>query len=260
MMEARIEKAVARLLDARHTSVQFAALAADEQPRSLDEAYAIQDGLIAAWPDRIAGWKVGATSLEIQKLFGITEPVYGPVFAKTVVQSPAAVPAAAFPHRLLESEFTFRFGQRVTPRAEPYTRADIMERVDAVIPSFEIVSPRFSSFTADNIPQLVADFCANGGAALGVPCVDWRTLDLAPMPVSLSIAGQERQKGTGQLVLGNPLNVLEWFANKLTRTGRTIEAGQFVMTGATTGLHALPVGEHAVAHFGSIGKIELRFT
>jgi len=63
-------------------------LGPDELPRTLEEGYDIQKAAIAGWPDRVAGWKVGATSLEIQTLFGISEPVYGPVFAKTVFESP----------------------------------------------------------------------------------------------------------------------------------------------------------------------------
>ena len=37
------------------------------------------------WGDEVVGWKVGATSQEVQKLFGMAEPVYGPVFKQTRV-------------------------------------------------------------------------------------------------------------------------------------------------------------------------------
>jgi 2-keto-4-pentenoate hydratase len=60
-------------------------------------------------------------------------------------------------------------------------------------------------------------------------------------------------------VLGDPVNVLEWFANKLTGEGRSIEAGQFVMTGAMTGLHAPPVGQPATAQFGLLGEATVTF-
>ena len=69
----------------------------------------------------------------------------------------------------------------------------------------------------------------------------------------------KRQEGTGALVLGDPVNVLEWFVNALGAHGRTILPGQFVMTGTMTGLHAPKPGETAVADFGDLGRVEVMF-
>jgi 2-keto-4-pentenoate hydratase len=257
---ARTDEAVAKLAEARRKGAQLSGLEPHEQPCTLEEAYAIQQALIAAWPDQVFGWKVGATSLEVQELFGISEPVYGPVFQNTIFESPATLSASHFAHRLLEAEFTFRFGKRLPARPAPYSRADLLDAVEAVIPSLEIVNPRFSSLVVGNIPQVVADFCANGGAIFGRPCVEWRSLDLNSHPVSLVIDGHERQKGSGSLALGDPVNVLEWLVNKFASTGMAIEAGQFVMTGTVTGLHAPSVGEEAIGRFGSLGEVVVTFT
>jgi 2-keto-4-pentenoate hydratase len=54
--------------------------------------------------------------------------------------------------------------------------------------------------------------------------------------------------------------VLDWFVNRLSQDGGEIQAGQFVMTGTTTGLHVLDPSHIAKADFGLLGAVELVFT
>jgi 2-keto-4-pentenoate hydratase len=259
-MNDRVNRAARSIFEARQSGALLDALARNDQPRSLDEGYAVQKALTAQWPDRVAGWKVGATSKEVQTLFEVSEPIYGPVFQSQVFQSPAALSARDFPHRLLESEFVFRFKKDMPSRPRPYARSEIIDAVDALFPAIEIISPRFRSLTGRHVSQAVADFCANGGAVLGKSCSNWRDIDLSSHVVCLSINGTERQRGTGAIVLNNPLNVLDWFVNMFSHHGGNIEAGQFVMTGTVTGLHAPEPSHPAKADFGLLGTVEVVFT
>ena len=258
-MTGRLDRAAGAILEARRTGVPLDTLAADDQPRSLEEGYAIQRAVTARWPDKIAGWKVGATSKEVQALLKTSEPIYAPVFKSTVFESPATIPARDFHHRFLESEFVFRFGKAMPARQTLYSREEIIDAVDALCPGFEIISPRFRSLTGHHVFTVIADGVAHGGAVLGRICTDWRRVDLASQSVVLSIGGAERQRGTGALALGHPLNVLDWFVNVLSRNGGSIEAGQFVMTGTVTGVHAPHLGQTAKADFGPLGMIEAVF-
>jgi 2-keto-4-pentenoate hydratase len=130
-MNDRMNRAARSILEVRRSGVLIDALPASAQLQSMEEGYAVQRSLIAQWPDRIAGWKAGATSKEVQALFGISEPIYGPVFQSQVFQSPATIPARHFHHRLLESEFVFRFGKDMPSRPIRYTRSEILDAVDA---------------------------------------------------------------------------------------------------------------------------------
>ena len=259
LMIGRVDRAARTIVEARRTGALLETLAPNDQPRSLEEGYAIQQAATAQWPDKIAGWKVGATSKEVQALLGISEPAYGPVFKNEVFQSPATISAQDFQHRVLESEFAFRFGKDMPSRQTRYSRGEIVDAVDALFPSFEIIGPRFISFKGHHVSELVADFCANGGAVLGKMCSDWRAIDLTSQSVVLSINGTERQRGTGALVLNSPLNVLDWFVNVFSERGGNIDAGQFVMTGTVTGLHAPEPSQTAKADFGVLGTVEVMF-
>jgi 2-keto-4-pentenoate hydratase len=131
--------------------------------------------------------------------------------------------------------------------------------VDALFPGFEIICPRFATFTGHHVSEVVADFCANGGAVLGKMCSNWRDIDLTSQSVVLSIGGTERQRGTGSIVLNSPLNVLDWFVNVFSQHGGSIDAGQFVMTGTMTGLHATEPSHSAKADFDVLGTVEVVF-
>jgi 2-keto-4-pentenoate hydratase len=259
-MNPGFDEAVRRIIDARATLTVLDDLTGAAQVATLEEAYRIQRAVTERWNDRIVGWKVGATAKQVQDLFGVSEPAFGPVFEKTVFQSPARVPARDFHHVMLEVEFAFRFGKDLPSRSAPYSRKEILEAVDVLIPAFEIVSPRFRKLTVDRFPQVVADFCANGGAILGREVENWRAIDLRAQAVKLFLDGRLRQEGRGAAVLGDPVNVLEWFVNKFSAQARSVSRGEFVLTGTMTGIHSAVAGQHAMADFGDLGSVEAVFT
>src|SRR5437588_11970119 len=120
-MSGRVNRAARSILEARRTGALLDTLAPNDQPRSLEEGYAIQQVVTAEWPDRIAGWKVGATSKEVQTLFEVTEPIYGPVFQSQVFQSPATLSALHFRHGLLDSQLVFMLGEDIPMRRQART-------------------------------------------------------------------------------------------------------------------------------------------
>ncbi len=259
MTDEELRLGADRILAARAAVTKLEGLPDAERPRSLDDGYRMQEIAAELWSDEPVGWKVGATSKEVQTMFGIAAPVYGPLFRKTVHASPARLKASTFQHLLLEAEFAFTFLEDLPVRAKPYARGEVLEAIESLTPAIEIISPRFKRLSVDHTPQFVADFAGNGGAVLGTPCKDWRALDLASRPVAILIDGVKRQEGTGALTLGNPLNVLEWLVAAMGARGQAIRKGQFVMTGTMTGLHAPEPGETAVADFGDLGRVEVVF-
>ena len=174
-----------RILQARRSVGKLAGLPEAHRPGSLADGYRMQQVAAERWGDEVVGWKVGATSQEVQKLFAIGEPVYGPVFKESVFRSPARLKATAFQHLMLE------VGIRIhLPREPAGAHGAIRASGRAggrrcAVPAIEIISPRFKRLTVDHIPQLVADFCGNGAAVLGTPCRDWRFLDLVSHAVAL---------------------------------------------------------------------------
>ena len=259
MTEEGLRAGAERIVAARAAVAKLDGLPDAERPRTIEDGYRMLRIATEQWGDEPVGWKVGATSMEVQAMFGIDEPVYGPMFKTTVHASPARLKAAAFQHLLLEAEFTFAFREGLPLRAKPYAREEVLEAIETVVPSIEVISPRFKRLCVDHTPQFIADFSGNAAAVLGTPCREWRALDLAAQGAAMIIGGVRRQEGTGAVTLGNPLNVLEWLVAAMATRGQAIRKGDLVMTGTMTGLHAPKPGETAVADFGALGRVEVVF-
>ena len=248
------------LAKARQEKVALLALPEHCRPTSIEEGYAIQRAFIQVWRQPVVGWKVGATVPAVQKLFKVHEPFFGPIHAGGLLRSPAAPNAEDYQPLTVESEFAFRLGRDLPPRSEPWSREEIVAAVEGVAPAFEIVSSRFTIIPFDDVASCIADCGLNGGLVTGELETDWRRLDLAAHEVHLSVDGALRQSGSGANVLGNPLNVLDWAVNALSSAGVGMRRGQYVSTGTVTGVHSLRPGETAISDFGSLGRVELKFT
>ncbi|MGH6814365.1 MAG: 2-keto-4-pentenoate hydratase, partial [Hyphomicrobiaceae bacterium] len=202
--------------------------------------------------------------------FGVGEPFFGPFFPATIHRSPAVASAAAYDRRIpevgqthrsvcLESEFAFRLGKTLPVRALSYSRDEILDAIDALLPAFEIVAPRYHRLPFDSVGETIADCGLNGGMVLGPPTADWHKYDLPSHRVRLMFDGEPVAEGTGANVLESPFNVLDWLVNALCRRSIGLEAGQILSTGTTTGIHYVKQGVHAVADFGPLGRVEARF-
>ena len=259
MSPEAIDAAARALVAARAAHRVIAGLDPACRPRTVAEGYAVQRRFRELWPGQIAGWKVGATARPIMQRFGIDEPMLGPFYAADVYASPARPAASGFRHLCLETEFTFRFGRDLPPRSAPYARPEIVAAVDAVVPSFELINPRYERIPFDSVAEAIADCGLNGGMVLGAPIGDWHALDLVGHKVRLVVDGMVKGEGTGALALDDPVNVLEWAVNTLGRNGVGIASGQHIATGTMTGVVYVEAGQTAVGDFGSLGSIEVRF-
>lgn len=201
-MQRALEAGVQQIIDARRSRTKLIGLPEAGRPGSIAEAYAMQRLASDQWGDSIAGWKVGATAKSVQELFGISTPFYGPVFRETVSGSPVKLPADAFQQAMVEAEFGFILGKTLAPRRRRYSRDEILDAIEAVVPALEIVVTRFAKLPP--VLQIIADFGANAGAILGTRHTGWRNVDFASHNVALRVNGSLRQHGTGALALGGP--------------------------------------------------------
>lgn len=254
-----IDRAAQMLAQLRRDRKLLSELPADIRPETVAAAYRVQDRFRAVWGQPVAGWKIGATAKPVQAKFGVEEPFAGPFFNPDVYTSPGRPKSAHFPHHCLESEFAFRFGRPLAPRPARYSRDEIGAVIDAVIPAFEIVGPRFDNLLFGKAPTAIADCGVNAGMIFGEPITNWRQFDLPRHAVRLSVNGTLKAEGSGANVLGDPMAVLEWAVNHLSARGIALEPGQIISTGTTTGIAYVEAGDTATADFGAIGKVEVRF-
>ena len=226
------------------------------EPASLEAAYAIQDEAIAAWPDRIAGWKLGRINPPHDARFGAGR-LAGPIFSRSVWQ------AGALPTRFgvigrgfaaVEAEYVLELGE-TAPDRDDWTAATVGALVGRVFTGVEIAGSPFAGINDHGPAVTASDFGNNAGLILGGEIANWRDR-LTSLTCVMTIDGAEVGRGGATFIPGGPLDSLAFLLNLLHRRGRRLEAGQLVSTGAATGVHDIVAGQAAMADFGPDGRIE----
>ena len=226
---------------------------------SLEAAYAVQSRVANSPNVTQAGWKVGATSAEPQKLLGTNEPATAPMFQPFCFESPATVSVFPGHEASIEAEFAFRFSRALTPKPGDYSLDEVLDAVETVMPAIEVVGCRFEGgYGGLGALRLVADMTAHTAFVSGRDTATWRELDLVSHVVKLFKNDKQVAEGCGANVLDGPLSVLEWTANHLSQLGQSIKAGEVVTTGTCTGVTAVRPGDMAIADFGNLGQVELQ--
>ena len=251
-------RAGALLWDAWRERRQLDALPADCRPGSLEEAYAVQDGLAASAGLALAGYKIGATNAQVQARFGVDAPFSGRVFADFVSESPLRVPADTVNFHAIEAEFDFVMGSALRPRAAPYTRDEVRAAVASVHPAIEVPDSRYVDWLSMKADDLIADNAIGCLLALG-PAAGGLGHDLAGQQVIVRVNGEVVSEGSGANVLGDPWNVMIWLANHLSGRGLTLEVGHVVTTGSAADVIQCKPGDTVTAAFGPIGTAEVHF-
>jgi len=229
-------------------------------PRDEQEAYAIQDAFVALSGVDPVGYKIGATSETAQRFLGLDRPFAGRILGAGVHQSPARLRGGDLIFRVIEPEFAFRMATPLPPRAAAYGRDEVAEAVATLVPAIEVVTSAYgSAWTEVGGAALIADNGAHGAFVVGVEESAWRRIDLESHAVSLEVNGKDAGAGVGANALGSPLTALAWLANHLSGRGRGLEAGELVTTGVVTPFVELFPGDEAVADFGALGQVRLRF-
>jgi 2-keto-4-pentenoate hydratase len=216
---------------------------------SVDQSYRVQLGLIdrrVAAGERQIGWKVGLTAHAIQQQFGFHEPVFGCVLDS----KPSGHVFSA--GELIEPGFENELCMRLrTSLSGPISIEEARAAVDVVCPSLEIIETR-GPFTAQ-IALALADNAQQKTIILGKP--SRLPDDLIHIEARVSINGEQVAIGTGDAVLGNPLNSLVWLAGKLGSYGRSLRAGDVVMTGSFTRQFPIHANDSIKTTFTGLGDV-----
>jgi 2-keto-4-pentenoate hydratase len=236
----------ALLADARRDGRQVAP--PDDLPADAEAGYAVADQVAAllGWERR--GWKVAATTPEMQRRLRASEPTRGPIYAPFVHASPAVMAFAPLLDPIIECEIVLRLNRALPARAEPWTQAEVAAGVGAAHGGIEVAECRFPMDALPPMPAILADGAGNGRYVIGPELAD---ADLAALPVTLEVDGVVRRTGTGAEAMGHPLRVLLWLAEALRRRGDGLPAGSLISTGTCTGMLKPRAGQRLRARFGA---------
>jgi 2-keto-4-pentenoate hydratase len=228
-----------------------------ELPDSLSASYRVQDEAIALWPDEIAGWKIGRVPPHQVKTLG-AERIAGPIFTHFVWRANGAaveIPVFERGFAAVEAEYVLRVARDVPPEDTEWTREDAADVIAAMHVGMETAGSPLATINELGATVVVSDFGNNHGLILGPEAPDWRAKLAEGLRCETFIDGRSVGKGEVRAGADDPIDALVFLLEHLARRGRTLKAGQFVSTGAVTGVHDIRIGQQARVSFDGFGDI-----
>lgn len=259
MLPAAIDRAATRLKDARVEKRLLDDLPEDCRPRTIDEAYAIQDRLVDMLGDSVGGWFLGCTNVAIQQQLGLNEPYYARLLESSVQESPSSLRPPKELSAVLELELAFRLSKDIPPKRGEYTENEIPSFIASVHPAIEVVIGHFRDWTHKDIYSVIADNGTDGVLVHGEGVTEWQSLNLNEVPIKLSVNGNVVREGTGGNVLDGPLSAMTWLANHCDRSPG-LRAGHINNMGSCTPMYFAQPGDVAVADFGPLGTVTVEIS
>ncbi len=228
------------------------------KPESIQAAYAAQQAAIELSGEKFVGYKVGATSVEIQTMLGLQEAFYGPVFESDYHGNNAKIAVHEQHGPKVEPEFVICLGKDLKPASgQTLTNEDVEACIDWVAPAFEIIGTRWADFGDYRGNCVIADFGSNLALAVGERFHNWRELDLTCSPVTLSINGETAASGhSGLSIAGSPISIVSWLANHEGIRDQGLKKGEVISCGTCTDVKPVKAGDHLSADYGVLGVLE----
>ncbi len=205
-----------------------------------------------------AGFKIGATTKQMQAYLGLSGPAAG-----FVAQEGLQAAHGHFRHADLigpgvECEVGLRLGADLP--AGPCTRAQAAAAVAEVFAAIEIVEKRYDDLAALGTPTLIADQVFHRAGVLGAPAEGWRQADLGAIRGRITVDGALRGEGVGADLLGHPFEALAWLAaSPAAEVFGGLRAGQVVFLGSVTPPIWLDGPCRVVVEFDLLGRAEATF-
>ena len=256
----KINKAAKTLYNSRINLKRIRELPKDCIPKSIKEAYDIQDELanqyISAKKNTlIIGKKIGCTNKAAQVQLNVKESFFGNMFSNNISKSNCIINSEEYFSPFIEPEFSFVMKNELNISRAPYNPEIVYNSVSAVLPSIELVDSRFEDWTIMGVNNLIADNAVHAHWIYGNELKNLNDFNFNNHSVDLFINGKLIDKGNSSNVMGNPINSLTWLINNLALIGKSLPKNSYISTGTCTPAIPIKKGDKIMADFGKLGNV-----
>ncbi|HEX8580632.1 MAG TPA: 2-keto-4-pentenoate hydratase [Allosphingosinicella sp.] len=239
-----------RFLAARRSGDGLGAFPGD-LPETLDQAYTIQDRAIAAWGKAVIGWKVGRINPPLSERFG-TDRLTGPIFVSETVlpdKPEPAMPVFGEGFAAGEAEFLLRIGRAPAAGQARFTLEETAELIEAVHVGIEVASSPLEPINRIGPIAVISDFGNNNGLVIGREIPDWRSSGFEGWKVETVIDGASVGIGHAEAFPDGAIGAARFLFELMARRGISLQPGQWISSGAVTGVHDAHPGQRVEARF-----------
>lgn len=231
-------------------------------PETLREAYAVQDEAIAAWDKPILGWKVGRILSPVSERYG-ADRLSGPIF--TVHHAPEGgigPDMAVFSRGFAagEAEFLLRIGTPPPLGKTKFTLDEAADLIDAVHVGIEVASSPLATINELGPVAVISDFGNNNGLLVGPAIEDWRSSGFEQWEVTTLIDGKLIGTGRATAFPDGAVGAARFLFELMAERGIELQTGQWISSGAVTGVHDASPGQTVEARFGDTLRLSCKLT
>lgn len=233
-----------------------------EFPETLEEAYAIQDAAITAWGKTVIGWKVGRVLPPLSDRFG-TDRLAGPIFVSedaSPIGSGPGMPVFAKGFAAGEAEFLLRIAATPPAGKTSFTLEEAADLIEAVHVGIEIASSPLGAINKLGPIAVVSDFGNNNGLVIGRAVEDWRSSGFEDWLVTTRIDGEVIGTGRASSFPNGAIGSARFLFELMAKRGIRLEPGQWISSGAVTGVHDAKAGQTVEAVFAEGYKVSCVLT
>jgi 2-keto-4-pentenoate hydratase len=223
-------------------------------PANLADAYAVQEAAIDLYDTAIGGWKVGKIN---PPLDGVDRLV-GPIFVDGIVEANDAsptMPIFAGGFGAAEAEYLLRIGRCPPEGKRQFTRDEAIDLIDAVHVGVEVASSPFGGINELGATVTISDFGNNNGLVIGKAIPEWRDGAFEAWPVELIVNGAVIGAAAGSDMLDGPIGAARFLFEMMAARGIALEPGQWISSGAVTGVHEVVPGDRVTARFNNTFEV-----
>ncbi|AWU97574.1 2-keto-4-pentenoate hydratase [Azospirillum ramasamyi] len=250
-----IAEAAARFVAARRSATGLDAFPGP-LPADLATAYAIQATATAAWPDEVAGWKVARVPPALEEALGAMRYI-GPIFAGTVEAADGGAlsfPVIAGGFGAVEAEFAVRIAADAPADKLDYSPAEAAAFIAAVHAAVEVAGGPLAPVNELGPTASTAVFGNNSGLIVGEE-IAGGIEGADALRAEVLIGGQSVGVGSAAKLPGGIAAAVAVALRMAVRLGRPLKAGQWVSTGALTGVHSIAIGQQARITFTGLAPM-----
>jgi len=250
-----------RIAERRRSRTVIDFLAGDTATLSEADSYKVQfavhDRLTADGRDAMAGWKVALTLPSQYQPMKLSGPVFAGIY-KSGVRPSGEVFEKGWPIKAgIECEMVAKISKDVTGGTGAYTAETIKPFIGGFFCGAEVVDNRYADVTKVSGPGRIADDVLQAACIIGTEVKDWQKVDFASLKGRSEFEGKEIGAGPGTNVMGSALISLAWLANKLIEHGKSLKAGDVILTGSVHPPVFLPGPGLAKTEFVGLGGTEI---
>lgn len=225
----------------------------------VEAGYRAQLGLLDRWlsnGQRQAGWKVGLTANAMREMFVSDEPAFGFLLQRGSLASASRLRFDELRSPMVENEILITLDADLA--GPGVTADDARQAIQSIAPALEIVDLRGADMRVD-MPLAIADNLSQHAFVHGAAIQPAADFDFRDVEATVRVNGRVSETVRGGAAMDHQLDTVAWLANALHRFGRSLRAGQQIMSGSFTRPVPVSVGDVVETHFSGVGSVSVHF-